>query len=466
MRVHFGNWVKAMKVVLISASVLALILSSFVQAVLTDSHGDLTFKFFPDGDIEVEIDGEMHQIFGSSDIGSYLRGMSFSQFVVNEGVDLHRIHSDATISFAPELSFFLMGLELDIEAQMDNQDVEMSLLTSIPGVVSVDGDVSMIFEEGTSLGVLEAELSVTMWYTFFEREQIEAILQNITSMKVEFEVQVADRSEGRLEVDEFILDSEVGTLNSIVTLRAVISGDWGGGFMELANSVSSEYFDESYQDVEILPDVILILRSSEVHITFDSDELALYIEAEAIIEGDLDEQANLIKDEICEEILEKGDADADTREIIEEFVIPSELKVSNLNSSFVLTHENGTSIEYYAEGVELVPPSTTVLLEYVEMASEEMSDTGFTLNLVGGSSDGEYVEIIVPESTSRPLEGDTTSVSWDFENLDDLDQIEFQVKQHDEEGPEKPDQGSSYLLPAVGAIVVIGAAALFLMKKN
>ena len=70
-------------------------------------------------------------------------------------------------------------------------------------------------------------------------------------------------------------------------------------------------------------------------------------------------------------------------------------------------------------------------LKYLEKASKEMDDASVTLNLVGASSNGEYVEIVIPDSTSDPLHGEPSNASWDFANLDDLDQISFQVRQQE-----------------------------------
>ena len=190
------------------------------------------------------------------------------------------------------------------------------------------------------------------------------------------------------------------------------------------------------------------------------------IETETMLEGELDEQASLFKDELFEEILVTGDIDADTKEIIEDFILPTQLKISKLNSTIIMTQEDETSIKFHMKGVKIIPPSTQVLLAYLEKASEKIDDTKFTLNLVGASSNGEYVEIIIPDSTSDPLQDDPTSVSWDFAKLENLDQVSFQVKQREEE-TETSDPSSSYLLPTVGVAVVVALAAmLYFLKKK
>jgi hypothetical protein len=131
-----------------------------------------------------------------------------------------------------------------------------------------------------------------------------------------------------------------------------------------------------------------------------------------------------------------------------------------------MTQEDETSIKFFMKGMKIIPPSTPVLLDYLEKASEKIDDEDFILNLVGASSNGEYIEIITPDSTSDPLQDDQSSVSWDFAKLENLDQVSFQVRQR-EEDPVTSDPSSSYLLPVVGVAVVVALAAmLYFMKKK
>jgi hypothetical protein len=465
MNIHFRVSRNTLKS-LISISVITLILIPTVCAESTVSKGDLTFKFYPDGDIEVEVNGETHQTQGPFDINSYIRGLSLRHLITEEEPNQHRLESDITIYFGPQLALFLTGLEFNIEAHLNPLNSEVSVFTVVPGIVSVEGAFKMDLEEGTYNGVLETDLNVTVWYTFFQKEQIQLMLENPMLLKAEFESQVADVSGARLEVDEFNIDSEIGPINTQVTIRAVISGDWEEGLMEIANRKVSGYIDDSILNTEDLPQLLVTIKSADAHITFDSEDLALNIETETMLEGELDEQASLFKDDLFEEILVTGDIDADTKEIIEDFILPTQLKISKLNSTIIMTQEDETSIKFHMKGVKIIPPSTPVLLSYLEKASEKIDDINFTLNLVGASSNGEYVEIIIPDSTSDPLQDEPTSVSWDFAKLENLDQVSFQVKQREEE-TETSDPSSSYLLPTVGVAVVVALAAmLYFLKKK
>jgi hypothetical protein len=334
-----------------------------VHAESTVSKGDLTFKFYPDGDIEVEVDGETHQTHGPFDNNSYFRGLSLSHLIIEEETKIHRFESDITIYFGSQLALFLNGLDLNIEAHLNRLNSEVSVFTVVPGIVSVEGAFKMDLEEETYNGVLETELNATVWYTFFQKEQIQLMLENAVLLKDEFESQVAEASGSRLEVDEFIIDSEIGPMNTQVTIRVVISGDWEEGFMEIAERMGSDYIDESVFDTVDLPQVLVTIKSVDTHITFDNEDLALKIKTETILEGELDEQVSLFKDKLFEEMLERGDIDTETEEIIENFILPTQFEISNLNSTIVMTQEDETSIKFFMKGMKIIPPSTQLMMK-------------------------------------------------------------------------------------------------------
>ena len=120
----------------------------------------------------------------------------------------------------------------------------------------------------------------------------------------------------------------------------------------------------------------------------------------------------------------------------EDFLLPTELIISKFNSSIKFTYDNGGLVEFYSDGFEFIPPSTPLLLNYLEQASHEMNNTDFTLKIVGASSNGDFVEIIVPDSTSDPIQSASSSVSWDFANLEKLEEVSFQVRQQEPSDPE------------------------------
>jgi hypothetical protein len=186
-----------------------------------------------------------------------------------------------------------------------------------------------------------------------------------------------------------------------------------------------------------------------------------------ILEGDINEYVNMIKDEACSEILLDNDIESDLKRIIEDLVIPTEFKISDLNSTLSVTDDDRTSIIFYSEGFRLIQPNNELLFQYLEKASQEIGELDLTINIVGASSDEEFVEIIVPDSQSDTITGEQSSVSLNFKDADSLDQISFQVKQLEEDEPESLETGQNYLLPAIGGVVVLGLViAFYLFRKK
>jgi hypothetical protein len=189
--------------------------------------------------------------------------------------------------------------------------------------------------------------------------------------------------------------------------------------------------------------------------------------SKTILEGDINEYANMIKDEACEEILLDNDIESDLKEIIEDLIIPTKFRISDLNSTLSVIDDDRISIQFYSEGFRLIQPNNELLFQYLEKASQEMGELDFTINIVGASSDKEYVEIIVPDSQSDTITAEQSSVSLNFKDADSLDQISFQVKQLEDDEPESSETGQNLLLPAIGGIVVLVLViAFYLFNKK
>ena len=102
----------------------------------------------------------------------------------------------------------------------------------------------------------------------------------------------------------------------------------------------------------------------------------------------------------------------------------------------------------------------------MEVVSEEVTNEELTLTIKGASEGNKYVEIGVPEETSMPLTEESDSVSWTFAELENLDEVTFDVKEKPSTLPSTlPSTG--YLLPAVGAVVIVAlAAGLYFMRRR
>ena len=184
-----------------------------------------------------------------------------------------------------------------------------------------------------------------------------------------------------------------------------------------------------------------------------------------ITEGDLNGLVNAVKDQSIEQSLQDYDIDEDTRQFLEEFLIPTEFGVTNLDisSSFVLLGET-SSFEFELKGLEMRSLDMNTLLTSLGDASDVVEEPAFTLTLEGVEEGDEYVEIMVPPITSEPISQEEGKVVWAFDDIDNLGQVTFEVKQR--QGAGLGLLTNKYLLPAVGAVVVLAAVGFVIMSRR
>jgi hypothetical protein len=462
---HFQEQKKKNKKIIFFIYIFVFIPS--VLAETSEGSGVLTFTYFPNGDVEIEVNGEFYYPEEPSDIRSYIEGLSFSQVINELDTNIYSMNSYITFGFDSQLALFLSNLNLDISAHLKNLNSEIFVNSTVPGVASVEGIIRMNLEEESYQGSLETELSATLWYSLLPREEIEMMMDNKESLISEFESWVNELSDGKLEVQELIVDGEIRPISTLLTISAVISGEWDEGFTDLKDIVTSEYDEHSFLNSDISPDNHLSIQSSDIWITFQGEELELHIEAKTILEGELNEYVNMVKDEICAEILLDNDIESELKELVEDLIIPTEYKISDLNATISVIDDDRISIKFYSEGFRLIQPNNELLFKYLEKASQEMGELDFTINIVGASSDEEYVEIIVPDSQSDNITGEQSSVSLNFKDADSLDQISFQVKPLENNESEPSETGQNLLLPTIGGVLIlVVVVAFYLFNKK
>lgn len=104
------------------------------------------------------------------------------------------------------------------------------------------------------------------------------------------------------------------------------------------------------------------------------------------------------------------------------------------------------------------------LLTSLGDASDVVEEPAFTLTLEGVEEGDEYVEIMVPPITSEPISQEEGKVVWAFDDIDNLGQVTFEVKQR--QGAGLGLLTNKYLLPAVGAVVVLAAVGFVIMSRR
>lgn len=427
--------------------------------------GDVTFEVYPDGSIDVIVTGSFEQALEPWRTPPPFYNLAFELVNSPAGTNLTDLMSALVIKLGPEFTEILAALELDAMIHVEEKSAEASIMFKLPGSASIDGRIEFVLDEETSESTLDLGLTVQIWHALYPKESIEQFVQAFPLLKAMVVTQVSELTDGNLTIQDLTLvDSEIGPVYATLTVTASVVGDFGKGIQALLGEVSIPYVDvpeiEPGLDLEEL--TYLRVRSVDIHVTFENEEQAFTVALGGVLEGDLDGLCNDLKNRFLEERLQDSELDVETVQLINDFLLPTEISVVNLNTTFEYSLEDESqAFEFAIEGLGLRPPDAEALLTFLQYASEEVSQPSFTLTLKGMSVDREYVEIIVPSTTSEPLLKESQQVVWKFDEIENLNQVTFEVK-------EKPSSllTPQVIIPVAGVAVALAAAGLMLAKRK
>jgi len=424
---------------------------------------DITFRVYPNGDFEMKVNGTLEAGYDYYQAASPLRETHFSFQCEPVEEELYRESGSVVFKLEPQLALILANLDLDIDVHAERLSSETTIQLGVPGMLDLEMSVETVSQEGTSVGSVDMEATATIWYSIIPEEAISMYVLEFPLLRAELESQIYDFSDGNLELTELeIIDSELGEVSATMTVKMTVEGDFGAGITAIAESYSPDYlypeeppsFPESWMTTAV--------RSGDVHITFDGEDLAFNVEYEALLEGDIDEQVNSLKDILLEDFLEGSDLDPDATRLIYTLILPTEVSIENLVITFnAILDTDQPTMEFDIDRFLLKPPSPEALLSYLGEASEGVDGDEVTLILEGVSSGDQYVEIQVPDETTEPLSMEPQKVVWAFTDLENLDKVTFEVKETSSSSPV-----STLLLPAIGVAAVAGMAIWYTMSRK
>jgi len=408
--------------------------------------------------------GTLEQSFEYYQTVSPIREMLFSFQGEPVDTDLYSESGSIVFKLAPQYALFLASLDLDIGFHAERLSSETTIQLGFPGMVDLEMSVDTIFQEGTYEGSVDVEATATIWYSIIPEETIGMFVLGFPLFKAEIESQLHEYSDGNLVFSELtIIESELGDVSATITAKMTVEGDFGAGITAFGESYAPDYMDPPVQP-SIPPESLTIatVRSGDVHISFDSEDLAFIIEYEVILEGDVDEQFNSLKDLLLEELLDESDLDPDATRLIYTLILPTELSVIDLGVSYNATLDGETTtMEFEVDGLVLKPPSPEALLSFLEEASEGVIGDKLTLTLEVSSQGKEYVEILVPDETTEPLSQEPQKVVWTFADLENLDKVTFEVKE-----TSSSPLPTTLLIPAVGVVAIAAVAVWYFMSRR
>ncbi len=424
---------------------------------------DITFRVYPNGDFEMRAHGTLEQSYDDYQTALLIREVLFSFQGEPVDTDLYSESGSIVFKLGPQFALFLANLDLDIDLHAERLSSETTILLGLPGMVDLDLSVETISQEGTFEGSVDLEATATIWYSIFPEETISMFVLGFPLFKAEIESQLHEYSDGNLELSELtIIESDLGEISATITVKMTVEGDFGAGITAFGESYIPDYMDPSVQPSIPPESWMTTMRSGDMHISFDSEDLAFNIEYEAMVEGDVDEQFNSLKDLVLEELLEKSDLDPDATRLIYSLILPTELSVVDLGVSYNATLDGDKIImEFEVDGLVLKPPTPEALLSFLEEASEGVIGDKLTLTLEGASQGKEYVEIRVPDETTEPLSKEPQKVVWTFADLENLDKVTFEVKE-----TSSSLLPTTLLIPAVGVVAVAAVAVWYYLSRR
>ena len=410
--------------------------------------------------------GTLEQSYDFDQIVMPVHEMLFSFQSEPVDTDLYSESGSIVFKLGPQFALFLASLDLDIDLHAEPLSSETTILLGIPGMVDLEMSVETISQEGTYEGSIDMEATATIWYSIFPEETINMFLQGFPVFKAEIESQLLNYSDGNLELSEFVIvESELGEDSATITAKMTVEGDFSAGIAAFAESYAPEYMDSPVQPT-FPPEEwqTTTLRSGDVHIYYDSGDLEFNIDYEAILEGDIDEQFNSMKDIVLEELLEQPDLDPDDAQLITGFLLPTEVSVANLGVTFDVTLDaESTTTEFEIDSLVLNPPSPEALLSFLEAVSEGMTGEERTITLEGASQGDDYVEIVVPEGTTEPLSQESRKAVWTLSDLENMDEVTFETK---ETTPSPASPTTDWLPLAVGVVAIAAVAVWYFMSRR
>jgi len=428
--------------------------------------GDITITVYPDMDFEMAVTGSLESAIDSWEQKPPVQAASIVLVSTPLEENITEVEADVVLEMAPSYALLLAAMDLDVAIHTEGESWESSIDFNLPGYAGVEGSIEFTSEGEDSS--LSAKLTARVWYSLLPKEQIEMFIEAFPELRAEIVAQVEESTEGRISVEELaILDSDVGSASATITLAARITGDFVEGLLSSYEEIPIPYGDlpEIGADIDYSEAVVTSFRSADLQISFDKDDLAFLIAFDGVLEGDLDEQVNALKDLGLQEALE-SEPDSQATEMINEFLLPLELGVTeaNLTTHYSLSGE-AHSFGFSMHRLRLSPPSPKALLTFLGEASEESSQSGLTLTLIGGSEGDRYVEIAVPDTVSEPLVQKSQRVVWAFQDIENLNQVAFEVKEVQEVQP--PSLFTpQVMVPVVGAAVALLAAGLIVARRK
>ena len=386
--------------------------------------GELRFKILPDKSIEVDISGNLQD---ASTIGEPLpiQSMSLDLTLSPSATDLTRVEGGSMIKFTPTYSEQLSALDLALNVHSVKNADEMTIQFKLEDYLGVEGTINRSTDEATSETAITFELTAEIWYSAVPKEAIQEITQNFPLYKQQLESEISQRMNGKLEITELnLVSSSLDSTSATLIISGKIIGDLYQGVTNLITQKTEQ---------EIVPTKIINsvkIRSGDLHIEFDKTELAFEIGFNWIVEGDINKQANDMKNLLADECLQSSTVTPKMSMVINDLMIPAELNIENLNAHYESTFDSQLmTSNFNLSGLKFTSPTQETFFRNLNIALSEYPLPGYKIAFEGGSDDTSYLEIVAAQTAPEPVENDLRTAVFSTSDLTNLDKISFETRQ-------------------------------------
>ena len=435
--------------------VMLLVSSAFI-AYGTDSddlgyENYIAIKVFPDDSILMTLMGSHTESISPWEEVS-AENVELTLETATEG-DVTEIDSHLSVVLSPSTYSSIANLDLDIEGHSDDTYTNLTLSIDYPGYIGMSGSLGIVVVDPPYGLVLDLDLEMEIYYTFYPQESIQMMLAFIPILETQIAGQVMEATDGHVTIERFEISNLVEGIDSAsFTARLSLDGDIQEGLQAVAEGMGSEIT----QPDDASP---LTIESFDFHISFDGGSLTLEADNGGTVVGDFNGQLNNFKDVSLEQLLNNMELDEDERTLVAR-ALPIDLDALNthLEADYSL-EDDDAAYTFSLDGLGLSPPSFETLLVFLEELSKQESMGDFKLVLEGESIKNQYIAFSMPDETKEPILEEEQMLVWDLEDIDNLEDVTNEVKTR------QTFNTTTIIAASVAGVLIIGTLGFLRMKR-
>jgi hypothetical protein len=398
--------------------------------------------------------------------GGYTEAASPWEEVSAEGVELTletstegevtEIDSRLSVRLNPSTYSSMANMDIDIGGHSDDTYTNLTLSVDYPGYVGISGGIGIVVVDPPYGLVLDLDLEMELYYTFYPQESIEMMLAFIPILETQIAAQVMEATDGHISLERLeILDLVEGVDSASFTARLSLAGDIQKGLQAVAEGIGAE-ITELEEPGEASP---LTIESFDFHLSFDGGSLTLEAENGGTVVGDFNGQLNNFKDTSLEQLLNNIELDDEERTLVAR-AMPIDLDALNTRVEMDYSLEDDVaSYTFSLDGLGLMPPSFETLLTFLGELSKQDSLGDFKLVLEGETVRNQYVTFNAPDETKAPMVEEEGMLVWELDDIENLEEVTSEVKTR------QASNTTTVMAVGAAALLVVGALAFLRMRQ-